>query len=209
MNSDNLIKRSLSTPPERLKVIGCGILQKEVEFLIRKNDWPLDTCFLDSTFHNNLYLLSESLEKAIVENKKQDLFILYGACHPLMDRILERHRIFRTEGQNCIEMLLGAGLFRSEVEGGAFFLLEDWATHWSKVMKTAYGNANSEIIREIFISDRKYFLGVRTPCSDNFESLALGISTDFDVPLCWIDIDLGHFESVLEKAVHRALEQQQ
>jgi len=207
MNSDNLTKRSSGVPPERPTVIGCGILHKEVNFLIRKNDWPLDTCFLDSTLHNNLSLLSESLEKAIIEKKKQDLFILYGACHPLMDRILERHHIFRTEGQNCIEMLLGVELFRSEVERGAFFLLEDWATHWSEVMKTAYGNARPEVIREIFVSDRKYFLGVRTPCSGDFQSPALDISIDFDVPLRWIDIDLDHFESVLKKAVHRVVEQ--
>ena len=71
MNSDNLIKQSSNVPLERPRVIGCGILHKEVEFLIQKNDWPLDTCFLDSTLHNNLSLLSESLEKAIIEGVRQ------------------------------------------------------------------------------------------------------------------------------------------
>lgn len=202
----DLNKGSSSVRPEGTGIIGCGILRKEVESLIRKNGWPLYTHFLDSTLHNNLSLLSQSLERVIDENKGRCGFVLYGTCHPLMDRILGRHHLVRTEGQNCIEMLLGTERFRSELERGAFFLLEDWANNWSRVMETAYRNASPEIIREIFISDRKYFLGVRTPCSNDFESLARGIANDFSVPLRWMDVTLDHLESVLQKALAKASE---
>ena len=206
MNTDNSNKRSSSDPPERLTVIGCGILHREIRFLIEKNSWPLDAHFLDSTLHNNLSRLSASLEKAITENRDKNRFVFYGTCHPLMDRILHRHHLFRTEGQNCIDILLGPERFQAEVEKGAFFLLRDWAVHWSRVMKTAYPHCRPEVIREIFTSDRKYFLGVRTPCANDFEPLAINIASDFKVPLRWLDVELDHLESVLETAMANALE---
>ena len=110
-------------------MVGCGILHKEVEYLIRKNGWNVETQFLASSLHNYLNKLSTELNAALDldDNKGRETIVFYGNCHPLMERILEKHHTLRTEGQNCIVMLLGYERFMEELEKGAYFLLEDWA----------------------------------------------------------------------------------
>jgi len=184
-------------------IIGCGILQKEVRYLSRINRWDLDGIFLDATLHNNLARLAGTLKKALAECSAHKKFVLYGTCHPRMDQILTAAGTFRTEGQNCIEMLLGPEIFSDELKKGAFFLLEEWARHWDRVLTTAYHHCRPEVIKEIFKSDRAYFLGLRTPCSGDFARLAGEIAGQMDVPLQWLDVTLDHLEQVLNQALRR------
>lgn len=189
---------------DNILAIGCGILEKEVRFLIRKNGWAVEGLFLDSMFHNDLHRLSDALDTALADTSNRRRFVFYGACHPLMNRILERADTFRADGQNCIEMLLGADAFNDALEKGAFFLLEEWANRWDQVLKAAYHHCRPEVVREIFTSDRTHFLAIRTPCTGDYGRRALAIAEEMAVPLRWMDVTLDHLERVLAEAVARA-----
>ncbi len=186
----------------RLLLIGCGILQKETEWLIKKNNWDLDTVFLDSAFHVNFEKLSNALTGALAKYNGRDIIVFYGACHPLMDKTLENAKTFRTMGQNCIDMLLGNKLFMDELVKGAYFLIEDWAIRWDQIITITFGT-NKEIIRDIFQGDRKYLLCIRTPCSGDFAAEAEAASNMIGLPLKWRDATLDHFESTLQAAINR------
>ncbi|MFA7405649.1 MAG: DUF1638 domain-containing protein, partial [Pelobacteraceae bacterium] len=108
-------------PPSPL-LLGCGILHKEIRFLIEKNSWQLETHFLDSALHIDFDKLSLALKSALDHYAGREMTVFYGACHPQMETILHAAGAFRTEGQNCAEMLLGPERFAAELEQGAFFL---------------------------------------------------------------------------------------
>ena len=192
----------VAAPP--LVMVGCGILHKEVDYLIRKNGWNVETQFLASALHNYLDKLSARLNTALEEDQQQgrETIVFYGSCHPLMERILEKHHTLRTEGQNCIVMLLGYERFMAELEKGAYFLLEDWALTWEPMITEAFG-PNLSVVREIFHSSHQCMIAIRTPCSRDFTEAAEVAARFVDLPLIWMDADLDHLEAVLADAIAR------
>lgn len=187
-----------------LVLVGCGILHKEVDHLIRKNGWKVETHFLDSALHNYLDKLSDQLTSALEADERQgkEPVVFYGCCHPRMERILEEHHTRRTQGQNCIVMLIGYEKFMEELEKGAYFLLEDWALTWEPMITQAFG-CNLSVVREIFHSSHRSIIAIRTPCSGDFTAAAEAAAAFVDLPLYWLDAGLVHLEAVLAEAIAR------
>ena len=186
--------------PER--IIGCGILEKEVRFLVERNGWPLATAFLPSGLHVDFGKLQHSLEKCLHQYAGQPALVFYGACHPRMAQMLATAGVNRTPGQNCVDIYLGHELFCSELEQGAFFLFEDWARHWQEIVGGVMPG-NPEIMRSIFRSAHKYLLAIRTPCSGDFSAEAQMVSEMTSLELRWIDVGLEHLENNLSAALHQ------
>ncbi len=187
----------------RLLLMGCGILKKEVCYLIDKNNWPVDTMFFDSALHCEFDKLSRCLTTELSRHAERDVVVFYGACHPLMERMLAEAHTFRAEGQNCVDMLIGNELFTRELLAGAFFLMEEWSRRWESILSKTFGTQNWEVIREIFGDDRKYLLCLRTPCSGDFSREAEEAGRLVGLPLRWMDVELDHLEAVLAEAINR------
>ena len=185
-----------------LLLVGCGILQEEVRFLIKKNNWPVETFFIDSALHVDFGKLSQALNEALAQYVSRDVIVFYGCCHPQMEKILSSARTIRTVGQNCVEMLLGTEVFTRELEQGAFFLLEEWARRWEQIMGSVFGT-NKEIMREILQGDRGYLLGITTPCSVDFKAEAEEAGRMAGLQVRWMDISLDHLESVLQDVIDK------
>jgi hypothetical protein len=205
---------SATIPPvvstkQPMVMVGCGILHKEVDRLIKKNCWNLETQFLVSSLHNYFDKLYAQLDAALDfdDEKGRQTVVFYGSCHPRMDDLLEKHHTLRTQGQNCIVMLLGYERFMEELEKGAYFLLEDWALTWEPMITACFG-ANLAVVREIFHSSHKYIIAIRTPCSTDFTAAAEAAARFVDLPLVWMDANLDHLESVLADAIDRKLKVQ-
>jgi len=188
--------------PERVLFGGCGILRAEVQWLIAKHHWPADTLFLDSALHCDLERLGKGVHGTLVKQAGKPLVVIYGACHPHLDDMVSEAGMVRTEGQNCIEMLLGHERFTEELTHGAYFLLEEWARRWTAITYSTFGR-NHQVIREIFQGDRRYLLALRTPCSRDFTREAAAAADLVGLPLRWLDVSLDHFEHVLIAAVER------
>lgn len=191
--------------PSTLSLVGCGILQKEVGYLIAKNNWPLTTDFLPASLHIDFKRLACALQAGLARHAHEQTIVFYGACHPGMDKMLNKGRTLRTLGQNCIEMLLGKEEFNRELTQGAFFLLDDWAHNWDAVIAKTFGT-NIDVIRDIFHDQHRYLLCLRTPQSDDFSLEAAHISTMLDLPVQWRDVTLEHLENVLHTLIMQKLD---
>jgi len=192
---------------DNLVLVGCSILHKETDFLIKKNNWHIETHYLNSALHNYLNRLSTELNAALDEeqDKGKETVVFYGSCHPTMEGLLEEHHTCRTHGQNCIVMLLGYEYFMQELSKGAYFLLEDWALTWEPMITACFGK-NIPVIREIFHSSHKYMLALRTPCSADFTEAAEKAAAFIDLPLHWLDVDLQELETVMADAIQEKLD---
>lgn len=192
------------TAGKPLVMVGCGILQKEVDYLVKKNGWNVETQFLVSSLHNYFDKLYTQLDAALDfdDRKGRETIVVYGSCHPSMDNLMEKHHTVRTQGQNCIVMLLGYERFMEELSKGAYFLLEEWALTWEPMITECFGK-NLTVIREIFHSSHKKIIAIRTPCSSDFTQAAETSARFVDLPLEWMDVNLDHLESVLTDAIAR------
>ncbi len=183
-------------------LIGCGILKDEIDFLIEKNGWNLSARYLDSSLHVNFEKLEHSLTRALRHFGGAPKAVFYGTCHPLMARFIHEGNAVRTEGQNCVEILLGKGLFTRCLSEGSFFLLEDWARHWDRVMTKAFGK-NPAVIRDIFQAEHRQLLALRTVCSGDYSADAERVSRAVGLPLQWMDVGLDHLEAVLKDTLEQ------
>lgn len=186
----------------RCMLLGCGILAKEVDYLIRKNGWAMESDWLDSSLHVNFEALAAALQEGLERHRDRNVVVFYGCCHPHMDKMLDAASTLRTEGQNCVEMLLGPDKFMEELSNGAFFLLEDWALRWDEAIGKTFGD-NPDVVREIFQLSNKYLLCIRTPCSGDFSRQAEYVGRKVGLPLHWMDADLQSLETTLRTALQR------
>jgi hypothetical protein len=200
-----MLDRTSGEPP--LLLIGCGILQNEIRYLIEKNKWPVATVFLPSGLHTDFNKLQRALEMTLQSHSGRPCIVFYGACHPLMEHILATAGTVRTPGQNCVDIYLGHEAFYRELEAGAFFLFEDWALHWESIVGGAQGLA-PPVMREIFRNAHTCLLAIRTPCSGDFSEQAEDISRRTSLELRWVDIGLERLEQVLEATISNALKGQ-
>jgi len=195
-----------ATEPNNLLLIGCGILQREIRYLIEKNQWPLDTSFMRSALHNNIGKLEKGLRGSLAKRAGRETIVFYGCCHPNIDHIVAEGHSLRTPGQNCVDILLGRELFDRELANGAFFLLEEWAQRWSPITEEVFGK-NPVVIRSVFHEAHQYILAIRTPCSSDFSSEAEEVARIVDLPLRWMDVGLEHLQSVLEETMQRKMKE--
>ena len=196
-----------STPGDRhLLLISCGILQKEIRCLIKKNSWQVSAVFLPSGLHTDFGKLQGTLEKSLEAHRGRPCIVFYGACHPLMERILATAGTVRTPGQNCVDIYQGHEAFCRELEAGAFFLFEEWAQHWDSIVGGEHGLA-PPVMRDIFREAHSYILAIRTPCSGDFSAQAEEISRRTSLELRWVDIGLEHLELVLQKTISNAMKE--
>jgi len=186
----------------KMRLLGCGILKKEVKWLIEKNNWPMETSLMASALHSDFNKLEKGLTGSLAKNQQHHPVVFYGCCHPRMDQILEKGHSIRTEGQNCIDILLGKELFTKELLAGAFFLLEDWALHWDRVSKATFGS-HPGIMQEIFQQDREYILAIKTPLSGDFSAKAEDVAHQVGLPLKWMTIGLEHLELVMQELISK------
>ncbi|MDO9308664.1 MAG: DUF1638 domain-containing protein [Deltaproteobacteria bacterium] len=177
-------------------LVGCGILRKEIRFLLEKNGWRLDAAFLPSGLHVDFDRLRNSLQKCLNRHDGQVALVFYGACHPCMDQMLDKVGVIRTTGQNCVDIYLGHERFCRELEQGAFFLFEEWALHWKEIVGSVMPG-DPEIMRSIFRSAHKYLLAIRTPCSGDFSAEAEQVSAMTSLELRWVDVGLENLEANL------------
>lgn len=192
---------------EKILLVGCGILKREIYYLIEKHRWPLDTVFLDSSLHCDLGKLETCLKTVLGKHRERNIIVFYGTCHPQMDEMLAAENTFRTAGQNCAEILLGHALFTQELMNGAFFMIEDWVWRWKEIISKSFGTRKPEVIRNIFQEGgRKYLLCLRTPCSGDFTAMAEAAGKMVGCPLHWMDVSLSHLESVLQATIDRKIQ---
>lgn len=194
------MRPNVENRPQKLLLLGCGVMSKEISWLAKKNQWPLECQFLSPALHIDLHELASSLQAALAQNQQREMILFYGMCHPMLSRMLQPYHITQIAGENCIEMLLGSERYRAELASGAFFLTEEWASTWDTAIAKTFGN-NPEVVREIFKHSQSYLLGLRTPCSSDFSSLAQTAGRSVDLPVLWMDSGLEHLEALIQQKI--------
>ncbi|OHD12766.1 MAG: hypothetical protein A2086_07250 [Spirochaetes bacterium GWD1_27_9] len=182
-------------------LIGCGILKKEINYLIEKNNWEIEVFYLDSSLHINFDKLYNGLKFFLEKFKDREKYVFYGCCHPQIDDLLKEYNCKRTIGQNCIEILLGNELFTEELTNGAFFLLEDWCLRFDFIFKE-FLCWKEEMVKMVLKSEHKYFCCIKTPCSNDFYNESDVISRKYDIPIKWLNVNLDNLNNILKQTFY-------
>jgi hypothetical protein len=181
-------------------LVVCGALRAEVARLVAERGWEVAPTYLDPALHVDLRALGAELSGALARSSGQRALVVYGDCHPRMDRLIAEHGAARTGGGNCLEMLLGPERYADELAAGTFFLLEPWARSFDAVVVRTFGG-RWEATRAIFQEHCRSLLAIRTPTSLDYAADAERVAARLAMPLRWADADLGHLAEVLAREI--------
>ena len=127
--------------PERVLVIACGALAREITALKSRFGWRhLDLQCIDARLHNRPERIASRLQEKILENRHRyaQIFVAYGDCGSRgeIDRVLEHENIERLPGAHCYQFFAGAERFAAlaDEEPGTFYLTDFLARHFTKLV---------------------------------------------------------------------------
>jgi len=118
-------------PSDKILILACGALSKEISALIRLNGWShLKTRYLPAILHNTPEKITEQLRMnlQIAQTKFSKIFIGYADCGTggEIDSMLDEFRVQRLPGVHCYEFYSGKQTFAEimDEEPGSFFLTD-------------------------------------------------------------------------------------
>ncbi|MBX3568583.1 MAG: DUF1638 domain-containing protein [Rhizobiaceae bacterium] len=147
------------TAPERVLVIACGMLAREV--LAVKEQAGLDhldlTC-LSADYHFRPDRIAPEMDRAIVNAREEGyrhILAGYGDCGTggLLDRVLERHGVERLEGPHCFAFYQGAKAFAAAGDRDmlAFYMTDFLCRHFDTFFMKPLGlDRHPELIGDFF-----------------------------------------------------------
>ena len=116
---------------DKILVIACGALAKEITALIRINNWThLQLRYLPAKLHNDPHNIPQNIRKYLInaQNKFSQIFIGYADCGTggKIDNLLEEFGVQRLPGAHCYEFFSSNQTFSKmlEEEPGSFFLTD-------------------------------------------------------------------------------------
>ena len=118
-------------PSDKILIIACGALAKEIALLIRLNGWThLQARYLPAVLHNTPEKITDQLRTnlQVAQAKFSRIFIGYADCGTggKIDSLLEEFQVQRLPGAHCYEFFSGKDTFAElmEEEIGSFFLTD-------------------------------------------------------------------------------------
>ena len=113
----------------------CSIFKSEVEEILKRGDFDMKCKYFSSMLHMAPDVLDTKIESALKNHMKENkkIVLLYGDCCPNMTNFQKNINVSRTQGINCIEILLGETEYKKLRKEGTFFLMPEWARRWKEV----------------------------------------------------------------------------
>ena len=126
---------------DKILVIACGALAKEITALIRMNNWThLQLRYLPAKLHNEPNKIPQNIRKNLInaQNKFSQIFIGYADCGTggKLDNLLEEFGVQRLPGAHCYEFFSSNQTFSKmlEEEPGSFFLTDFLVKSFEKLI---------------------------------------------------------------------------
>ena len=126
---------------DKILVIACGALAKEITVLIRMNNWThLQLRYLPAKLHNEPHNIPQNIRKYLInaQNKFSQIFIGYADCGTggKIDNLLEEFGVQRLPGAHCYEFFSSNQTFSKmlEEEPGSFFLTDFLVKSFEKLI---------------------------------------------------------------------------
>ncbi len=142
-----------SDQPQKILLLACGALAREVIALRERYGWPADIYCVPALLHNTPGKIAPAVEKRIVELQARyaRIIVIYGECgtHGALDEALDRLGVERIAGPHCFEQYGGA-VHDSimEEQPGTFFLTDFLVRHFDRLVWHSLGLDRRPHLRE-------------------------------------------------------------
>jgi hypothetical protein len=144
--------------PDRLLVIACGALAREITALKRASGWSaIDVTCLPPELHNRPERIPAAVGAAIRDARARyaRIFVAYADCGTggALDRILAEEGVERLPGAHCYEFFATSAVFAAlaDAEPGTFYLTDFLVRHFERLVIAGLGiDRHPELAGEYF-----------------------------------------------------------
>jgi hypothetical protein len=130
--------------PERILVLACGAIAREVLAVIELNGWThVDVRCLPAKLHSTPERIPAAVDAklTVLEGSYERVFVAYADCGTAgsLDRVLNRHEVERLQGAHCYGFLAGNDAWEAmhEEEPATFYLTDFLARHFDALVVRA------------------------------------------------------------------------
>jgi Protein of unknown function (DUF1638) len=149
--------------PERLLVLACGALAREMLAVVRANRWEhVDVQCLPAKLHVTPDRIPAAVDAALTEaaGRYDRVFVGYADCGTAgaLDPVLERHRAERLPGAHCYAVYAGLDEWDAlqEEEPGTYYLTDFLVEHFDSLVVRPLGlDRHPELRDDIFGNYRR------------------------------------------------------
>ncbi len=193
---------------ERVLVIACGALAREIVELTKLNGWShVDVQCLPAELHNRPDRIPEAVEAGIARYSDgyDRVFLAYADCGTggLLDPVIEKHGIERLEGAHCYEFFAGGDAFAelTEQEIGTYYLTDFLTRHFDRLVKQGLGLDKHPELMESYFGNYKRLVYLAQTDSDELRARARDCADYLGLEFVQHDTGLGHLGRQLEEHV--------
>jgi Protein of unknown function (DUF1638) len=146
---------------ERLLVIACGMIAREVQGVILTLGLDhIELTCLPAEFHHRPVKIAPAMEQAILKAKAEGftrIFAGYADCgtQGALDKVLEKHNVARIEGPHCFSFYIGNQAFaeRDDRHLTHFFMTDFLARHFRTFLIEPLGIDRHPELKEIYFGN--------------------------------------------------------
>lgn len=201
----------IADAPERILVIACGALARELVRIKQVNHWHyLDIQCLPADYHNHPHKIVPAVRRKIAENRAhyRTIFIGYADCGTggQLDKLAAEENVERLPGAHCYSFLAGAKKFEAlaDAEIGTFYLTDYLAKNFDRLIIKGFGiNRHPELKDMVFANYKKlvYLAQTTDPAIDRCAEQA---AADLGLKYARIQTGDAPFAAALSQSIDRA-----
>jgi Protein of unknown function (DUF1638) len=148
---------------ERLLVVACGALAREVLAIVRANGWEhVDVRCLPAQLHSSPRRIPQAVDEALeaAAGSYDRIFVAYADCGTAggLDEVLEKHGAERLPGAHCYAVFAGLKEWDAlhDEEPGTFYLTDFLVRHFESLVIRPLGlDRHPELADDIFGNYRR------------------------------------------------------
>ena len=151
--------------PERLLVLACGALAREVLAVVRANRWEhIDVLCLPATLHVTPDRIPAAVDEALAERigRYDRVFVGYADCGTAgaLEPVLDRHGAERLPGAHCYAVFAGLGEWDAmhDDEPGTYYLTDFLVQHFDSLVVKPLGLDRHPELRENYFGNYRRVL---------------------------------------------------
>jgi len=189
---------------QRVVILACSIFKCDLEELTRRGCLHLPIVYLDSMLHMKPEELHQKLLNKIAQLRAtyDCILLLYGDCHAYMHDAYKDMNVYRVQGSNCCEIMLGHTEYHKLRKAGAFIVFDEWAGKWEHIFKNELGF--NDKIAPIFMGEAHSQLlyldtGLNPIPHKEIEDMSKFFNLTYDIQSISLDFLLTSINQMLER----------
>jgi hypothetical protein len=196
--------------PDRLLVIACGALARELLDVIKLNHlgW-VDVECLPAILHNTPQLITDAVEERLdrAAGRYSQVFVGYADCGTggMLDRMLERRGVQRLPGAHCYEFFAGSVQFAAlhEADPATFYLTDYLAKHFDRLVWHGLGLDRWPQLRDEYFRNYRRLVYLSQTNRPELVTVAAEAADRLGLEFEHIHVGYGDFQPVLVEIANR------